>query len=71
MIIKTYAKYIIREYLETILKISFIFYALIFTLNIIEELRVKLPESKDAQMYKKCSALFEAEREYKAGFLQW
>ena len=38
MIIKTYAKYIIREYIETILKISFIFYALIFTLNILEEL---------------------------------
>ena len=38
MIIKTYVKYIIREYLETILKISFIFYALIFTLNIFEEL---------------------------------
>ena len=38
MIIKTYAKYIIKEYIETLLKISFIFYALIFTLNIIEEL---------------------------------
>ena len=38
MIIKTYVKYIAREYLETILKISFIFYALIFTLNIFEEL---------------------------------
>ena len=38
MIIKTYIKYIIIEYLETILKISLIFYALIFTLNIFEEL---------------------------------
>ena len=38
MIIKTYAKYIIKEYIETLLKISFIFYALIFTLNIFEEL---------------------------------
>jgi len=38
MIIKTYTKYIIREYLETLIKISFVFYALIFTLNIIEEL---------------------------------
>ena len=37
MIIKTYIKYIIIEYLETILKISLIFYALIFTLNIFEE----------------------------------
>ena len=38
MIIKTYIKYIIKEYLETILKISLIFYALIFILNIFEEL---------------------------------
>ena len=38
MIIKTYMKYIIREYIETILKISIIFYALIFILNIFEEL---------------------------------
>ena len=38
MIIKTYVKYIIIEYLETIFKISFIFYALIFTVNIFEEL---------------------------------
>ena len=38
MIIKTYVKYITKEYIETLLKISFIFYALIFTLNIIEEL---------------------------------
>ena len=38
MIIKTYVKYIVKEYLETILKISLIFYALIFTLNILEEL---------------------------------
>ncbi len=38
MIIKTYVKYITREYIETLLKISFIFYALIFTLNIFEEL---------------------------------
>ncbi len=38
MIIKTYVKYIIKEYIETLLKISFIFYALIFTLNIFEEL---------------------------------
>ena len=38
MIIKTYVKYIVKEYLETLLKISFIFYALIFTLTIFEEL---------------------------------
>ena len=38
MIIKTYAKYIIREYIETLFKISFIFYALIIILNIFEEL---------------------------------
>jgi len=38
MIIKTYMKYIILEYLETILKISLIFYSLIFILNIFEEL---------------------------------
>ena len=38
MIIKTYAKYIIMEYVATILKISFIFYTLIFILNIFEEM---------------------------------
>jgi len=38
MIIKTYIKYIIKEYMETIFKISIIFYALIFTLSIFEEL---------------------------------
>ena len=38
MIIKTYMKYIVLEYLETILKISLIFYSLIFILSIFEEL---------------------------------
>ena len=38
MIIKTYIKYISKEYFETFIKISFVFYALIFTLNIFEEL---------------------------------
>jgi len=38
MIIKTYVQYISKEYLQTFVKISLIFYALIFTLNIFEEM---------------------------------
>ena len=38
MIFKTYVRYISKEYFETFLKISFVFYALICTLNIFEEL---------------------------------
>ena len=39
MILKTYVKYISKEFVQTFLKISFVFYALIFTLNVFEELR--------------------------------
>ena len=38
MILKTYVKYISKEFVQTFLKISFVFYALIFTLNVFEEL---------------------------------
>ena len=38
MIIKTYIKYISRDFFEIILRVSFIFYSLIFILTIFEEL---------------------------------
>ena len=38
MIIKTYTKYIIKQYFEIIFKVTMIFYCLIFLLNILEEL---------------------------------
>ena len=38
MFLKTYVKYMSKEFFEIILKISFIFYSLIFILTIFEEL---------------------------------
>ena len=38
MFLKTYIKYISKEFIETILKVSFVFYSLIFILTIFEEL---------------------------------
>ena len=38
MIIKTYTKYITKEYSEIVFKVSFIFYSLIFILTTFEEL---------------------------------
>ena len=38
MIIKTYIKYILKNYLQIILKITFIFYSLVFLLSVFEEI---------------------------------
>ena len=39
MILKTYQKYLIKEYLSLIFKVSFIFLILGFIMGILEELR--------------------------------
>ena len=38
MIIKTYVRYIVKEYLLIFLNVTMVFYSLIFILNIFEEL---------------------------------
>ena len=50
MIIKTYIKYLSKEFFEIIFKVSFIFYSLIFILTIFEELSF-FKETKVSLLY--------------------
>ena len=56
MIIKIYQNYIVKNFINTLLKITFIFYCLIFIMNIFEE--INFFKDTDSNIYMPLSLTF-------------